>query len=170
MERIKQTLRQAVEDGSIPVKTERMARRMEGILTKTDQDISTVRVQNLYERLVRGDAVPQSKRRQIYGDLTHFTSKSFFEIQLEVKRVENAFNELPAEFRLKMGNQPGRVIDWLTHEENYEEAVKLGLLDPEKVKARREKKAAEKAAEEAAFEKKVEKVVEKTTKVKETNQ
>lgn len=57
-----------------------------------------------------------------------------------VARGEEAFDSLPAEVRVKF-RHPAEFLSWLEDPANYDEADKLGLLDPDKVQLRREKAA-----------------------------
>lgn len=61
-----------------------------------------------------------------------------FQDALEVvARGEEAFRDLPPEVRVRFSN-PVEFLAWLEDPANYDEADKLGLLDPEKVAKRRE--------------------------------
>lgn len=74
-----------------------------------------------------------------YGDCP---SPFDFQDALEVvARGEEAFYSLPARVRARFTN-PVEFLSWLEDPSNYDEAEKLGLLDPEKVKARKEKESA----------------------------
>lgn len=74
------------------------------------------------------------------GVFTHLTSKSgaygdFTEIpdyqgSLDtVLRAQDAFSSLPADVRYRFGNDPGSLISFLADDKNYEEALKLGLVE-----------------------------------------
>lgn len=54
-----------------------------------------------------------------------------------IARGEEAFYDLPPEVRVRFSN-PVEFLTWLEDPANYDEADKLGLLDPEKVAKRRE--------------------------------
>lgn len=54
-----------------------------------------------------------------------------------IARGEEAFLQLPKEVRVRFSN-PVEFLTWLQDSNNYDEAEKLGLLDPEKVAKRRE--------------------------------
>lgn len=69
------------------------------------------------------------ERKPTYGDFTHV--KSYHETLGAIRRAEQAFNLLPAGVRNRFYNDPQQLIDFLEDPENDEEAVKLGLKDPE---------------------------------------
>lgn len=54
-----------------------------------------------------------------------------------IARGEEAFYQLPNEVRVRFSS-PVEFLTWLEDPANYDEADKLGLLDPEKVAKRRE--------------------------------
>ena len=54
-----------------------------------------------------------------------------------ISQGQEAFYNLPPEVRVKFSN-PVEFLTWLENPANYDEADKLGLLDPEKVAKRRE--------------------------------
>lgn len=51
-----------------------------------------------------------------------------------IVQAENHFNELPAELRKEFDNNPVNLVNFVKDEKNREKAIKLGLLDPEKIK------------------------------------
>lgn len=60
-----------------------------------------------------------------YGD---FNSEIDYQSALNaIISAEESFNDLPSEIRDRMGNDPGRLIDFLSDPDNHDEAVKLGL-------------------------------------------
>lgn len=85
---------------------------------------------HLAPHILHDDREPQ------YGDCP---SPIDFQDALEVvARGEEAFYSLPAQVRSKFTN-PTQFLTWLEDPANYDEAYKLGLLDPEKVEKRRQK-------------------------------
>lgn len=80
------------------------------------------------------------KRYADTGQLTHLRNQTgvfadFSEIpdyQGSLNRVldaQNAFMQLPAEVRTRFRNDPGYLIDFLQDPNNYDEALKLGLVN-----------------------------------------
>lgn len=70
-----------------------------------------------------------------YGDFTNVPN--FHEAQNLIARANAAFMELPWQVRERFSNDPAVMVEFLQHDENYEEALKLGLLSPEAVEKRR---------------------------------
>lgn len=59
--------------------------------------------------------------------------KSYQEACNTVLTAENAFNQLPSGVRKRFGNDPSQMLDFVTQDNNRDEAEKLGLLKaPEK--------------------------------------
>lgn len=62
-----------------------------------------------------------------YGDYSQL--KSFKESLDIVNTAEELFMSLPPQVRLKFQNDPAQLIDFVNHESNREEAIKLGLIE-----------------------------------------
>ncbi|QRV61894.1 putative VP3 [Microvirus sp.] len=73
-------------------------------------------------------------REPQYCDVSPFDYQDALEV---IARGEEAFYDLPPEVRVKFSH-PVEFLTWLEDPANYDEADKLGLLDPEKVAKRRE--------------------------------
>lgn len=69
----------------------------------------------------------QEDGRVIFGD---FSDLDDFQTSVhKIAAANEAFMQLPAIVRFKMGDNPGGMIDYLNNPENHEEAVRLGLLN-----------------------------------------
>lgn len=88
--------------------------------------------------------LPQGLRMPEYGDFTAVVD--YHTAMNAIREAEAVFNQMPAEVRLRFDNNPGHFVDFCADDENYDEAVKLGLVS----KDRAEQRAAEKAAAQAA--------------------
>lgn len=67
-----------------------------------------------------------SKVQGQYGD---FSSIGDYQEALDKLSVaQDAFLDMPAKLRARFGNDPGQLIEFINNKENYEEAVKLGLI------------------------------------------
>lgn len=73
-------------------------------------------------------------REPQYCDVSPIEYQDALEI---IAKGEEAFYDLSPEIRVKFSN-PVEFLTWLEDPANYDEADKLGLLDPEKVAKRRE--------------------------------
>ena len=62
-----------------------------------------------------------------FGDFT--TSTDLHTAMIRVDEARQDFMELPANVRSKFRNNPLNLIDFLSREENYEEALELGLVE-----------------------------------------
>lgn len=95
-------------------------------------------VNELLRRAANGQDITSALSARVgqYGD---FTDIPDFRESLDlVNRANNAFMELPWQTRERFANDPGRMIEFLQDDANYDEAVKMGILDAELVKKRRE--------------------------------
>lgn len=62
-----------------------------------------------------------------FGDATKATS--FMEATLLVQEASNAFVSLPSAVRERFKNDPGKLLEFLGDEKNYDEALSLGLVE-----------------------------------------
>lgn len=69
------------------------------------------------------------------GQYADFTMITDYQDMLEtVTYARDAFMTLPAEVRSKFQNDPGKLLTFLQDDKNYEEALKLGLVEKRKPK------------------------------------
>lgn len=84
-------------------------------------------------------------RHMMTGEITHInqrvpryadTSKvpDYLNAMIIVKQAEMLFNSLPAVIRERFKNQPDRMVEFCQDDKNYDEAVKLGLIESPKSK------------------------------------
>lgn len=64
--------------------------------------------------------------RPHYGDIS--TIESFEDVQNRVKHGEQKFMELPSFIRKKFNNNPAVYLDFIFNDNNYDEAVEMGLV------------------------------------------
>lgn len=69
----------------------------------------------------------------MYGD---FQDVPAYQEALDaVMRAQEGFDSLPAQVRTRFGNDPAKLLEFVSDDKNYEEAIKLGLVtkkpDPE---------------------------------------
>lgn len=72
-----------------------------------------------------------------YGDFSQITD--FHDMQNTLIYAQEAFMLLPANVRTRFRNDPGELLNFLQDENNYDEALDLGLLDPDKQRSTPEK-------------------------------
>ena len=70
---------------------------------------------------------PESAMNMQFGDFTD--APDFETAQNRVVQASMYFDNLPAKLRERFGNDVREMMAFLSKEENYEEAVKLGLLE-----------------------------------------
>jgi phage internal scaffolding protein len=96
-------------------------------VSKTDQSYKkSTDINILISKYKKTGIIPNLNQRQgRYGD---FSSSVTLEEAFETtQNAIEAFNELPANIRKAMDNDPSKLEIWLSDEENYDMAVKYGL-------------------------------------------
>ena len=83
----------------------------------------------IVEKAKRGADLSQLERRPIYGDFTNLPD--YRTALIMVNQARDAFMALDANVRKRFGNDPAMMLDFLNDPNNREEAVKLGLVNPE---------------------------------------
>lgn len=78
--------------------------------------------------------VPESFNPGVFGDFTGVDD--FHESMNKIAAAQQEFMQLPAAIRERFGNDPGKMLEFLSDSSNKDEAVKLGLvaLPPEKTR------------------------------------
>lgn len=66
-----------------------------------------------------------------YGDFS--TTDDYLSASLKLMAADRAFAELPAPIRAKFANNPKNFVAFVEDGDNYEEAFKMGLIDPEAI-------------------------------------
>lgn len=64
----------------------------------------------------------------VYADFSTITN--YQEMLNTVMDAQDAFSSLPAHLRSRFGNDPSQLLDFVQDSKNYDEGVKLGLLNP----------------------------------------
>lgn len=93
---------------------------------KAECDIRNI--MNQYKRT--GVVSHMTSVRARYGDFTDVPD--FRESLNVVIEAEEAFASLPASIRKRFANDPAVLLDFVSDKSNYDEAVKLGLIDASK--------------------------------------
>jgi phage internal scaffolding protein len=89
--------------------------------------------------------LPESPLSPRYGD---FTGISDYHSALNaVIAAESEFEGLPAQIRARFNNNPEELINFLENDQNYDEAVKLGLVNQPEASVQTIESPSEKAAE-----------------------
>ena len=74
--------------------------------------------------------MPHELREQgFYGDVSNVPN--YQDSLIAVQNGKQAFMTLPARIRKRFGNDPQNLLDFLSDDNNYDEAVKLGIIKPD---------------------------------------
>lgn len=107
-----------------------------------------VDINTIVRRFGLGYEPPLNTRMPLNGDF-----EGVFDFQSAMNVIvaaREAFDAQPAEVRARFHNNPAEFVDFCSDDENYEEARRLGLVDPERERARAAAAAAAVAAEREA--------------------
>ena len=66
-------------------------------------------------------------RNPMYGDFSDVTD--YTSIRYKLDEAERQFMELPAHIRKRFDNDPQKLVEFIDDSGNYDEAVKLGLVE-----------------------------------------
>ena len=69
-------------------------------------------------------------RKSVYGDFS--SGEDFLDAQNRIARFTAMFENFPAHIKTRCKNNPAEFIDFLGKEENFDEAVELGILPKKK--------------------------------------
>lgn len=84
-------------------------------------------MRSIIDRFKRKSAVPVMKGKPLYGDFS--SGKDLLDMKLKLLEAEEQFMSLPAAVRSRFKNDPAEIVDFVSKEENRDEAVKLGLIE-----------------------------------------
>jgi len=92
---------------------------------------------NIIARYRRTGQIPMRNGAPFYGDFTG--ADDFHSAQNRLAEANQMFMLIPAEIRDRFDNDPGKLIEFLSKEENRKEAEEIGLIPPKKKPAASEK-------------------------------
>lgn len=88
-------------------------------------DLESTDINKIMARFEQTGFIPGTERKPMFGD---FSEVADYHTQLSaLRRVETAFNLLPAHLRNRFENDPQKLVAFLSNPANDGEAVKLGL-------------------------------------------
>lgn len=88
-------------------------------------------INEIMGRYLKTGILPQyPNMNPTYGDVSNLGT--YENCVQKVKAAEEDFMALPAAIRKRFGHNPGKLLEFLSNEENYEEAVKLGIVEAKK--------------------------------------
>lgn len=83
-------------------------------------------INNIMAQYVKTGVLPASEREPQYGDFLNATD--YREALEAVLAAEEDFSQLPSDVRERFENDPAQLLEFVENEDNYEEALELGLL------------------------------------------
>lgn len=103
-----------------------------------------VDVNNIIDKYMRTGVLPET--RDIVGQYLDLINIPDYQSALNtVIQAEEMFDSLPAQVRDRFRNNPQELLDFVADDKNYDEAIKLGLLDAAAVERRSPKKTPDSA-------------------------
>lgn len=118
----KPKVRNAYDRKRVQVKTEGPSRTKQSEAKSTDIN----RIMKRYQQT--GVLNEVNELRAVYADVSNIGD--FREAQEFISQVQQEFLDLPAKIRDRFKNDPGSLIDFLSDDNNREEALQLGLIEP----------------------------------------
>lgn len=88
-----------------------------------ESDINTI-----VNRFLKTGQLPDNVRVPQYGD---FTEVMDFQTAMNaVREAQESFDRLPGQMRARFHNDPQELLEFVSDADNYDEALKLGLVQP----------------------------------------
>lgn len=85
-------------------------------------------INTIMAKAQRGINVPINSKSPLFGDVSDIGT--YHRMNLRLQEINDEFiQSVPAEIRLRHGNDAGRFADWLQKPENKDEAINLGLIE-----------------------------------------
>jgi len=75
-----------------------------------------------------GEVMHLNRKRGMYADLTKI--QDYHSALQSVIDAQSAFATLPSDLRTHFKNDPGLLLQFLSDPKNYDEGVKIGLIEP----------------------------------------
>lgn len=117
-------------DTERPISERRFSMAFDQAESRTKQEFrDECDINNIMKRWKRGQAISHlNEARPSFGDFTHV--RDYLTAFEAVSEAQDAFAQLSAEIRDRMGNDPATLLAFMEDPENKEEAEELGLLNP----------------------------------------
>lgn len=85
-------------------------------------------INKIMARVVKGQPVLTSQGQPFYGDVSDLGGLQ--ESIMKVQEADDLFMQFPADVRSKFDNDPVKFVGFLEDSQNYDEALKLGIVKP----------------------------------------
>lgn len=116
----------------------------EGTISLTKQsEADACDINNIMNTYTKTGVLPVAEGNPLYGDF--YDAPTFTEAMAVVAQANAQFASLPAELRAKFQNDPAQFLAFVDNGENYDELVKMGLVE-----ARPEEPISEKSPQKKA--------------------
>lgn len=93
----------------------------------TQADRNEVDINRIVARVMKGQSIPMRNDQPFYGDVSDLGGLQ--EAFMAVQEADELFMQYPAEVRERFNNDPVELVEFLGDERNYDEALKLGLVN-----------------------------------------
>lgn len=90
-----------------------------------------VDINKIMARIQKGQTVLMPNGQPFYGDVSELDGLQ--DAIMKVQDAEDLFMQYPAQTRERFENDPVKLVEFLQDEKNYDEALKLGLVNPRPV-------------------------------------
>lgn len=98
----------------------------ESMTQQSFKDMTDVNL--IMKKFLRGGPLPvSSDARAVFMDVSH--GMDYREVLERTMEAQEAFDSLPSDMRARFGHDVANVLDFVGNPANYNEAVKLGLID-----------------------------------------
>lgn len=88
-------------------------------------------INKIVERFNLTGQLPSNVRMPTYGDFTDIPD--FHSAMNAIRLAQESFNAMPPQVRERFNNDPGKFVDFCSNPENRDEAIKLGLVEPQEL-------------------------------------
>lgn len=95
-------------------------------------------INTIMRRALERGMLPNKNLEPLYGDFSSIGS--YQDAKIRVQETKAAFMTLPANVRLRFGNDPGALIKFCEDPENLPEAIELGIVEKPQPVEKEEKK------------------------------
>jgi len=114
------------ERSSVPTLISTISRTKQSF--KDECDINTIISRYDTTGVLIDPSLPRSRGVPSFGDFD--SMPSYVEAQNSLIEAQASFDALPAFLRKRFSNSPSALLAFLDNADNYDEAVKLGLIEP----------------------------------------
>jgi len=121
-------------ENTLKLKRPRVQISFEGELSRTKQSFKDeCDINQIVPKIQSGEIINHvNAHAGQYADLTSY-GNSYHENLNAILSAQNAFMALPSDVRKRFHNDPGELLDFVNDDSNYNEALKLGIVEAKPV-------------------------------------